>query len=79
MSCCFDFYLFLYPVGWGYCVGFFWGIEHCFFWGSNSDDKLVPSAEMLGRMTLTFGWWYRVGFFGESYSDDKLECVFVLF
>ena len=50
-------FLVLCPVGWGYLVGF--------FGGSSSDDQLVPSVEMLGRMTLTFGWWYRIGFFKD--------------
>ena len=49
------------------------------FGGSNSDDQLVPSVEMLGGMTLTFGWWYRVVFLGESNSYDKLEGVLVSF
>ena len=55
------------------------GISCWFFGGSSSDDQLVPSVEMLGRMTLTFGWWYHVGVFGGSNSDDKLEGVFVSF
>ena len=50
-----------------------------FFGGSNSDDKLVPSAEMVGSLALIVGWGYHVGFFGRSNSDDKLEVLFFCF
>ena len=55
VSCCFDFFCVQLD---GDIVLVFWGDRTLvFFGGSNSDDQLVPSVEMLGRVTLTFGWW----------------------
>ena len=55
------------------------GVSCWFFLGSNSDDKLVPSVEMVGSLALTVGWGYHVGFFEGSNSDDKLEVLFISF
>ena len=42
------------------------GVSCWFFLGSNSDDKLVPSTEMVGRLALTVGWGYHVGFLEDQ-------------